>query len=88
MCVDCGQQFRNPRDRENYRKYLLINSEFQVSLEYALKEEDKLIQNQLRSKKLVLILDLDNTLLHSTSFPTFVNSPKYYGRIDRERNIF
>jgi len=45
-------------------------------------------KNLLKQKKLILILDLDNTLIHSTPFRGFINRENYYGKFDRERNIW
>ena len=42
----------------------------------------------MKERKLTLILDLDNTILHSWSFQGFTHSPDYYGRIFPGKDIF
>ncbi len=59
-----------------------------MGLNYALKQESKLKSNIFKQKKLILILDLDNTLVHATNYKGFVKRPDYYGKFDPVRNIY
>jgi hypothetical protein len=59
-----------------------------MSLTYAMKQEETLKRCLLVQRKLILILDLDNTLLHSFQYNGFINDPNYFGLIDFQRNIY
>lgn len=54
----------------------------------ALKKEKELKQVLMKEKKLILILDLDNTLLHSQTIQGYVHNPRYLGRLYKGKDIF
>lgn len=54
----------------------------------ALKKEKELKTMLMKEKKLILILDLDNTVLHSRTINGFVHSPTYNGRIYKNLDLF
>lgn len=68
--------------------YLLLSNKVEMTLNYALKWEVELRQNLFKQKKLVLILDLDNTLIHSTPYRGFIRDKNFYGKIDKDRNMW
>ena len=68
---------------ENYHVYILLNDKYEMSLKYALKQESKMRANLLKTKRLVMLLDLDNTLVHATQYSGSIRSPTYYGKFDK-----
>jgi len=60
----------------------------QYSKKFALEKEKALKNVLMKEKKLILILDLDNTMLHSTSFSGYQISPSYCGRLFKDKDLF
>lgn len=53
---------------ENYQKYSSLHPFLTFSLDKAKKEEMNIVKKYLNAKKLILLLDLDNTILHTCPF--------------------
>ena len=67
---------------------MLISDHLQYTRRLALEKEKNLKINLHKEKKLILILDLDNTLLHSTTAMQFYHNNLYCGRINKFQDIF
>jgi len=63
LCINCGEI---PKNRE-HKAYVGLHSGVSFSQEKALKEEKKFMEKLFESKRLMLVLDIDHTLVHSCS---------------------
>ncbi|CAI9101890.1 OLC1v1000044C1 [Oldenlandia corymbosa var. corymbosa] len=64
LCIKCGETMDND-DGFGGVALEYIHKRLRLSLEEIIRLRDKDFRNQLRQRKLYLVLDLDNTLLHS-----------------------
>ncbi len=65
MCISCGH-ILSYREIEEYRQYAFLNnSKVLVKSTHGHEMVKTKKDDLIRNKKLVLVLDLDNTLLHS-----------------------
>ena len=65
MCVSCGQAVASSRKRALLLKHVHPTAQLQVGDQDAVRCKMSHMQQLLRSRKLVLVLDLDHTMLHS-----------------------
>lgn len=79
---------RHLNGEEWQKTYILINDAFQYSMRLALQKEKELKTLLHKEKKLILILDLDNTLLHSRTVRGYVHSPTHKGRLYKGKDMF
>lgn len=71
LCVFCGFDVRNSKElsqKKNINTYVSISNTIGFSEERAKFEEKKIVNKYLNNKKLILLLDLDNTILHSADY--------------------
>lgn len=73
---------------EWHKTYMLLSDTFQYGYNLALKKEKELKNILFQEKKLILILDLDNTVLHSRTYPGYIHDPKFFGRLYKGKDIF
>lgn len=79
---------RHLNGEEWYKTYLLLHDSFQYSKRLAL-EKEKNLKNLLRKeKKLILILDLDNTVLHTTTLRKYLVGPNYTGHLFKGKDMY
>ena len=64
VCTKCG--FEKTENNNINRSYGFLNKGFTYSKEKAEKLEKTYINNYLEQKKLILLLDLDNTIIHTS----------------------
>ena len=64
LCTKCGYK---KTENDEFKAYGFTNKEFFFSKEKAESLEKTKVQDYLTSKKLILLLDLDNTILHCSS---------------------
>jgi len=65
LCVKCG--FKKTEEYENQTKsYGFLASDFSYSLKKAETLEKSVVNNYLNNQKLILFLDLDNTIIHTS----------------------
>jgi FCP1-like phosphatase family protein len=78
LCVDCSFNFKEvqkdvlpDQQAQNLSRsnYVSISSDLTFSEAVAKKEEQSLVSKYLQNKKLILLLDIDNTILHTSSVP-------------------
>ena len=65
-CTKCGYE-KSEEDKKDVKTYGFMNNDFSFSKEKAESLEKLKVENYLTSKKLILLLDLDNTILHCAS---------------------
>ena len=65
-CTKCGYE-KSEEDKKDVKAYGFMNNDFSFSKEKAESLEKLKVENYLTSKKLILLLDLDNTILHCAS---------------------
>ena len=65
-CTKCGYE-KSEEDKKDLKTYGFMNNDFSFSKEKAESLEKLKVENYLTSKKLILLLDLDNTILHCAS---------------------
>eukprot|EP00388_Colpodella_angusta_P015173 GDKJ01037655.1.p1 GENE.GDKJ01037655.1~~GDKJ01037655.1.p1 ORF type:complete len:815 (-),score=193.65 GDKJ01037655.1:317-2761(-) len=81
ICVSCG--FSVKQSDSVFAGFMSTDQSFKISKEYAKEKEDHLAQKYMQEKKLVLVLDFDNTLAHCSEVrppanPSFTQfSPVY-----------
>ena len=63
LCTKCGYEKTEKEEKET-KSYGFINKDFYISKEKAESLEKSRVEDYLTSKKLILLLDLDNTILH------------------------
>ena len=68
LCTKCGYEKTEKEEKET-KSYGFINKDFYISKEKAESLEKSRVEDYLTSKKLILLLDLDNTILHCCSIP-------------------
>lgn len=70
LCTKCNYDKSKDKDtnNDNYQKYTSLHPFLTFSLDKAKKEEMNIVKKYLVSKKLILLLDLDNTILHTCPF--------------------
>ena len=68
LCTKCGYQ-KTEKDGIETKAYGFMNNDFYFSKEMAETIEKAKVDDYLTSKKLILLLDLDNTILHCSSIP-------------------
>ena len=68
LCTKCGYKITK-NDEKDIKSYGFMKNDFLITEEKALTIEKAKIDDYLNSKKLILLLDLDNTILHCCSFP-------------------
>jgi len=61
ICTDCGEATKEMKKRS----YRGLDDKISYSKARAIKEEKKYIDDLYKSKKLMLVLDIDNTLVHT-----------------------
>ena len=91
LCLKCGfqkdEEFNIKNDKK-YKKCGFISNEFTFSKKEAVSREKEKVNQYLSEKKLVLILDLDNTILHACPFILYKteveNLTKKYGPLIAE----
>ena len=90
MWVKCGRvrEGRHLNGEEWHKSYLLLDDKLQYGITLALKKEKELKRNLIKEKKLILILDLDNTVLHSTTVNRCVHGSKFKGRLYKGIDLF
>lgn len=65
LCLKCG--FKKTEEYENQAKsYGFLASDFSYSLKRAESLEKSVVNNYLNNQKLILFLDLDNTIIHTS----------------------
>ena len=84
LCTKCGYE-RTEIDEKNIKTYGFMNNEFYISKEKAESLEKSKVEDYLTSKKLILLLDLDNTILHCC--PIQMNSDQY-NFLEEKYNIY
>lgn len=62
---------------EMHKMYLLLSDSLKYSKNLALVKEKALKEHLKKERKLILVLDLDNTILHSAEYNGFVHKPDY-----------
>ena len=68
LCVKCGFKKNADYDTKNETKgYGFLTNDFSYSKEKAESLEKSVVSNYLQNQKLILLLDLDNTILHCYS---------------------
>ncbi|CAI2362198.1 unnamed protein product [Moneuplotes crassus] len=91
MCLKCGK-VRNSTffidSQDTHKTFKLLSDEIQYTERLALVKEKELKDSLLKERKLTLILDLDNTILHSTTGAAKDHDPKFFGRVFPGKNIF
>lgn len=67
LCTKCNYDKSKDKDtnNDNYQTYSSLHPFLTFSLDKAKKEEMNIVKKYLVSKKLILLLDLDNTILHT-----------------------
>ena len=73
---------------DTHKTYLLLNDSFKYSERLALQKEKELKDVLMKERKLTVILDLDNTLLHSKAFHGYAHSISHFGRIYPGKDLF
>lgn len=63
VCISCGE----PTKEMKQRSYGGLDSKISYSRARALKEERKYLESLFKNKKLMLVLDIDHTLVHTCS---------------------
>eukprot|EP00826_Nyctotherus_ovalis_P032476 TRINITY_DN2617_c0_g2_i3.p1 TRINITY_DN2617_c0_g2~~TRINITY_DN2617_c0_g2_i3.p1 ORF type:complete len:478 (+),score=109.89 TRINITY_DN2617_c0_g2_i3:887-2320(+) len=63
VCISCGE----PTKEMKQRSYGGLDSKISYSRARALKEERKYLESLFKSRKLMLVLDIDHTLVHTCS---------------------
>lgn len=79
QCTDCGININNNINTRN--SYLSLSQDIHFSNNQAKKLEVEVLQKLKNNKKLILLLDVDNTILHSTSNSSFYNSKSYFDSV-------
>lgn len=71
LCAKCGYKRTEEeiKKSENYKIYSSLSNDLTFDKNSAKKMEEKVINRYLNKKKLILLLDLDNTILHACAFP-------------------
>lgn len=76
LCSSCGFKTTNKTinnnssqisDKQNTSSYMAISKVFKFTEERAKNEEIDILQKYLEKRKLILLLDIDNTILHSST---------------------
>lgn len=65
LCVDCGEKY------DNKNSYVTMSKSVAFSSDKAKEIEDAFIEKAKKNKKLILVLDIDNTILHSIDEPLY-----------------
>lgn len=73
---------------EMHKMYLLLSDSLKYSKNLALVKEKALKEHLKKERKLILVLDLDNTILHSAEYNGFVHKPDYWGRLYKGKDMF
>ncbi|KAG9156622.1 hypothetical protein Leryth_006602 [Lithospermum erythrorhizon] len=73
MCIRCGQKV----DNESSVKVSYIHKSLRLASDEIARLQDKDLKNLLSNKKLILVLDLDHTLLNSTRFADITPEERY-----------
>lgn len=69
LCVECNfDKSQNPTQETDDAKYSSLHSTLTFSRLKAQKEEQTIVNKYLDANKLILLLDLDNTILHTCAF--------------------
>jgi RNA polymerase II C-terminal domain phosphatase-like 3/4 len=79
---------RHLNGEEWYKTYLLLHDSFQYSRRLALEKEKNLKNLLKKEKKLILILDLDNTVLHTTTLRRYAVGPNYTGHLFKGKDMY
>ena len=65
LCIKCG--FKKTKEYQNQTKeYGFLSNDFSYSLEKAESLEKSVVNKLLKEEKLILLLDLDNTIIHTS----------------------
>ncbi len=66
LCTICGIDLKYEKNKtEKYSTYMAIAPNIQMTDQVAKQEGEVLLQKLFKNEKLILILDLDNTVIHS-----------------------
>ena len=87
-CVTCGYKKTDEDNEksENYKVYSSLSNDLIFDKNSAKKMEQNVINRYLNKKQLILLLDLDNTILHACGFP--LNKEDYnYLKNEYKENI-
>ena len=76
LCTKCGYE-KTEKDEKEIKSYGFVNKDFYFSKEKAESLEKSRVEDYLTSKKLILLLDLDNTILHCCSIQIPQEQIKY-----------
>ena len=87
LCVSCGYKKTNEEVKsENYKAYSSLSNDLIFDKNSAKKMEQNVINRYLNKKQLILLLDLDNTILHACGFP-LTNEDFNYLKKEYKENI-
>ena len=87
LCTKCGYK-KTKNDEKNIKSYGFMKNDFLINEEKALSLEKKRIDDYLTSKKLILLLDLDNTILHCCPFPIAVFKQEETKFLNEKYNLY
>ena len=81
MCVSCGATIQSQNEsKQKYQAYTAISNEIQVSQQFAKKQGKSMQKKLIDDQKLILILDLDNTVIHAVQVQRKFDIKKAFGQ--------
>jgi hypothetical protein len=68
ICINCGYNLKHKEENlHRNNNFISISNTLKFSVNKAKQEEEGILKNLILNKKLILLLDIDNTILHSAA---------------------